>query len=220
MKYIKKIINKISSMTISRFDDQCIKLLEKEIVGSCDTLLDIGCGHSSPIQRFSSRLRYSVGIDCYEPYLLESRKAKIHHEYKLIDALQIENHFKAKQFDCVLASDLIEHLSKENGLELIIMMERIAKKKVILFTPNGFVPQGECDSNPYEVHLSGWEIGGIKRLGFNKIVGVNGWKLLRKEKGFLRWRPVLIWNVISLLTQVITNKYPKYAFNIFCVKDL
>jgi hypothetical protein len=219
MSVILKIPRKFVDLITRHFGHQYERLLEKEIVGICETLLDIGCGPSSPIQRFSSRLRYSVGIDFFEPYLCRSQKANIHNEYRLLNALEIKNHFDAKSFDCVLAADMVEHLSKGDGLKLISIMERLARKKVIVFTPNGFLRQFEPDSDPYSTHLSGWEVGEFENLDF-KVIGVNGWRLLRKERGFIRWRPVLMWDVISLLSEIPTAKHPKHAFQLFCVKHL
>ena len=159
-------LKKIDNLLFAGFCDQYPKMLEREILGSCETLLEVGCGSRSPIRRFSRNLQYSVGIDCYAPVIIESRRAAIHNEYKILDALEIGEVFAKKSFDCVLASDLIEHLSKEDGLKLIAMMEAIARKKVIIFTPNGFLPQNEYAGNEFQAHLSGWEVDEMKNKGF------------------------------------------------------
>jgi 2-polyprenyl-3-methyl-5-hydroxy-6-metoxy-1,4-benzoquinol methylase len=199
--------------------DQYLKLLEKEIVGCCETLLDIGCGPSSPIKNLSSKFKQTVGVDCYEPCILQSRSLRIHDEYKIMNALEVGEYFKAKSFDCVLASNLIEHLSKKDGLKVILMMERIAKKKVIISTPNGFIAQDGYDVNPYEVHLSGWEVDEMEKMDF-RVIGMNGWKLLRGEVAAIKWRPSAFWESVSLLTQMVTTNHPKYAFQLLCIKDL
>ena len=144
----------------------------------------------------------------------------IHHAYVVVDVMNIGNAFAEKSFDCVFASDLIEHLNKEDGLKLIAMMERIARKKVIIYTPNGFLPQGEVDNNPAQIHRSGWTVNEMKLLGYNRIIGINGWKPIRGELAKIRLSPQFIWERISLLSQPIVKRFPKYAFHILCIKDI
>ncbi|MBU4242294.1 MAG: SAM-dependent methyltransferase, partial [Nanoarchaeota archaeon] len=122
-------------------------------------------------------------------------------------------------FDCVLASDLIEHLTKEEGNKLIKMMEKIAKKRVIIFTPNGFLPQGEFNKNPWQVHKTGWTVEEMQKKGY-KIIGINGIKSLRKEFTTIKYKPRFFWTIISDLTQIWTRNHPKYAFQILCIKDI
>ncbi len=81
---------------------------------------------------------YCVGIDIFEHSLEKSKKKKIHNEYYEIDYSQAEKSFEENSFDCVLASDFIEHLEKEEGYRLLKVVEKLARKKVIIFTPNGF----------------------------------------------------------------------------------
>ena len=189
----------------------------KKAIGDCKTLLDVGCGSSSPIKSFSNKL-YCVGVDAFEPSIEKSKKEQIHNKYYKMDVLEIGKNFKPKSFDCVLASDLIEHLTKEEGFKLLEMMEKIAKKKVIVFTPNGFLSQGEYDNNPWQVHKSGWTVDEIKKRGY-KIIGINGWKPLRGEFASVKFRPKLLWVIISDITQVFVRNNPKKAFQILCVKE-
>src|SRR5688572_22584485 len=123
-------------LLIEPFEEPLARELEREVVGSCATLLDIGCGPNSPIKRFAHRLERTVGIDQFDGYLARTRDAAIHSEYRQGDALEIETIFGPRSFDCVVALDLIEHLEKADGLRLLEAMERVARKKVIVFTPN------------------------------------------------------------------------------------
>ncbi len=62
--------------------------------------------------------------------------------------------------DAVICIDVLEHLTKKEGLEFIKKMEKWAKKKIIIFT-NGYVPQ-DVDKNPLQIHKSGWSYNEFK----------------------------------------------------------
>ena len=202
------------------FSDYFVRVLERECIGgNCKTLLDIGCGKCSPIYRFSGKMNHTVGIDAFEPVIEESRKLKIHNEYKVMECKDIVNEFEENSFDCVCALDFIEHLSKEDGLKLIDSMEKIARKKVIIFTPNGFLPQGVHNGNPFQPHLSGWEVEEMKAMGY-RIIGIGGLKFLKGEVAKIKWHPEFFWRRISWLSQPVVTNQPEKAFAILCIKAL
>lgn len=188
--------------------------LKKELEG-CETVLDLGCGRSSPLRYCP--VTYSVGVELFEPYLEESKKMKIHNEYILADIKKVE--FKPKSFDCVIALDVLEHLTKKEGAELIKKMENVAKKKIIIFTPNGFSRQDEYDEDKLQIHKSGWTVDEFKKRGY-EVKGINGWKPLRKEKAEFRFRPRIVNLLLSDLTQKITYHLPRSAFQLLAVKTL
>lgn len=181
----------------------------------CYSILDLGCGSNSPIQYY--HFHYSIGVELFEQYIQQSKTRRIHSDYIKADIRKIE--FKEKSFDAVLALDVVEHLTKEEGHELIQKMEKWAKKKIIIFTPNGHLHQNGYDDNPLQLHKSGWKVKEFKELGF-KVFGINGWKTLRGYRAELRFKPELIWQIISDLTQEITYYYPKFAFQLFCVMEV
>lgn len=203
---IKKILRKIFPQP----DD----LLEKELRG-CRSVLDLGCGCSSPLQYI--KVPYSVGVELFEPYLKESKKKGIHDEYILADIRKVE--FKPKSFDCVLALEVLEHLPKEEGYKLLEKMEGVARKKIVITTPNSFIPQEEYDANIFQIHRSGWTVDDLKKLGF-RITGMRGLKYMRKERGELRGGPKALEMPLTALTHHVTSLYPKLAALLFAVKDL
>lgn len=188
--------------------------LKRELSG-CDAVLDLGCGHHSPIQRCN--IPFSVGVEVFEPYLQESKRRGIHSQYIQADIRQIE--FKPKSFDAVIAVEVLEHLTKQEGAELVHKMERWARKKVVVTTPNRYLWQGTYDNNPLQEHRSGWSVKELRKLEF-KVVGLNGWKRLRGYKGSIKYEPAFLWGRISDLTQKITFYYPKLAFQLFAVKKI
>ncbi len=65
--------------------------------------------------------------------------------------------FDAGSFDVVMALDVIEHLSKDQGYLLIYEMERLSSRLAVVFTPNGWVWQPPSENNPFNAHISGWK---------------------------------------------------------------
>lgn len=187
--------------------------LKRDLSG-CQSVLDLGCGWDSPIS--SCGVSYSVGVEGFLPYLEESKKKKIHNKYINADVKEVD--FEAGSFDAVIAIDVLEHLKKEDGWALLAKMEAWSKKKIIIFTPNGFIAQDDYDSNSLQVHRSGWSVCDLENLGF-KVRGMNGLKKLRGTyRSFVRFKPALFWELMSDCTQKITYFLPEAAFALFAVK--
>ncbi|MER3525105.1 MAG: SAM-dependent methyltransferase [Ignavibacteria bacterium] len=191
-----------------------LNTMRKELA-DCRSCLDIGCGADSPVRHL--RFEYSVGVDAYEPLLQEARRKHTHHEIHRVDARDIGRTFSPGEVDCCVALDLIEHLTKEDGLHLIADMERIASKKILLFTPNGFLPQHQHEDDLQE-HLSGWTSGEFERLGF-RVLGMLGWKALCGEYHQHRVKPKILSGVLSALSHLCyTRHHPEHAAALVCIK--
>jgi hypothetical protein len=211
---MKDLIKSIYKKVIFPSSKDYLTLLRKELQ-NCTTVLDLGCSRNSPIQFCS--VPYSVGVELFEPYLEESKRKGIHNQYIKADIRKLS--FKQNSFDAVLALDVLEHLSNEESYELIEKMEEWAKKKVIIFTPNGFVWQNGYDNNPLQIHKSGGSVSELKNIGF-KVYGINGYKILRGYNAEIKFKPRLFWMIISDFTQKFTYLFSKYAFQLFCVKTI
>lgn len=184
----------------------------------CPKVLDVGCGCASPLQYLG--LTQSVGIDGYEPAINDARKAKTHSEFVVGDIRQLPNVFKPKQFDACVALDVIEHLPKEDGFQLIRAMESVAKKRIVFLTPNGFLPQRHQERDDLQEHLSGWTAEEMKQLGFS-VLGMLGPKELRTEFHRLKRSPKPFWAMVSLWKQMtFSRNHPDTAAAILCYKDL
>lgn len=189
----------------------------KHLLKDCDSILDIGCGSSSPLRYIECEK--SVGVDIYKPALEQAGKNNTHGKFYLCSSKDISKKFKPKQFDCCVGLDLIEHLPKKEGFQLVKDMEILARKKIIIFTPNGFLPQQD-KYNPYQNHRSGWVVDEMINLGF-KVIGMFGDKVLKGEGYGLRYKPKILWALVSELTQYLYVKhYPKRAAALLCIKNL
>lgn len=191
----------------------------EEAIGNTDSLLDVGCGINSPVMHLSKRPKHLIGVDGFQPSIDESRRRNVHDDYVCSDLLDIDKHFTENSFECVMALDVIEHFPKEKGFELLEKMEKLASKRVVVFTTNGFQPQDEHSGNVLQKHVSGWSVEEMQQRGYD-VVGINGWKPLLGEFALPRFRPKSFWTVISRLTQYLVRNRPESAFQILCIKYL
>jgi len=125
--------------------------LSSKLDRNAQSCLDVGCGRGAfeVIQSF-----YSVGCDIDHSYLIKARKKGYYDNLVRCDARQLP--FKPKSFDIAICVEVIEHLDKAGGIELLRQMEEIASRQVIITTPWGYYPMKEREDNPYLFHLSGW----------------------------------------------------------------
>jgi SAM-dependent methyltransferase len=183
----------------------------------CQTVLDVGCGNFSPL-RFLPQ-SHVVGMDGYTPAIEEACRSGTHNEYFRGNVLQIGKLFPDRRFDACVALDVIEHLPKEDGWQMLTDMERLATKRVIIFTPNGFIPQNSQNGDLQE-HLSGWTAGEMRQRGY-RIFGMYGPKSLRGEYHKIKHQPRAFWLLVSFLGHYFyTHSHPEKAAAIFCVKEL
>ncbi|MBM2823980.1 MAG: hypothetical protein HW413_2726 [Thermoleophilia bacterium] len=188
-------------------------------VGEAQSVLDVGCGNNSPLGRFQARPEHSTGVDIYAPWIAESSAKGIHDEYVQLNVLSIAERFASRSFDVVLCCDLLEHLTKQDGRNLLDQMERVARSRVVVLTPNGFLPQGATWGNPYQVHRAGWSAAELHACGY-RVSGLSGLALLRGERGTIRWRPARLWTAVSKLTEPLGHVRPELAFHLLAVKDV
>lgn len=211
----KTVIQAIYYNIYSVFFPNYYNELDKELTNNY-TILDVGCGDNSPLIHCRKRGE-RTGVDIHEPSIEISKNKNIHDKYICCDVLDIDKHFQPNSVDIVLASDLIEHLPKPQGYELMEKMETIARHKVIIFTPNGLTKQEPFDGNEYQRHLSGWDYKEMVAYGYD-VIGINGFYKLRTERARIRFKPFILWLIISDITQHITKRYPRLAYQILCVK--
>jgi SAM-dependent methyltransferase len=189
--------------------------LTRELRG-CRTVLDLGCGENSPLRWVKKSFR-SVGVETFQPAIEISQALGIHDDYVNSDVLAAD--FPERSFDAVLALDLIEHLPHTDGLVLLERMERFAARKVIVFTPNGFLPQDTFNHNPFQEHKSGWTVADFRSRGY-RVLGINGLKPLRGRGTQPVIRPRLLGRVISDITRPLAHRCPELAFQLLCIKDI
>jgi len=188
-------------------------------IKDCDTVLDLGCGYKSPLEDLKEKKRYTVGVDAFRPYIEKSIKKGIHDDYFVMDILDVYKKFNSKSFDCIILMDVIEHLERIDVIRLLINIINISKKRIIVFTPNGFLQQNEYHNNIYQIHRSGWNVEDLRMMGF-KIYGIRGLKWLRGELAKINHRPINLWRFISMISDKFVKHFPQFAFQLLCIKEV
>ena len=182
----------------------------------CGTVLDLGCGDDSPLRFLPNA--HLVGIDGYQPALEAARSRGTHDEFFAGDAKSIREMFPDRRFEACVALDVIEHLPKDEGWRMLEDLERLATRRVIIFTPNGFISQHGHGGDLQE-HLSGWNADEMRQRGY-WVYGVYGPKSLRGEYARIRYRPRVFWVLVSILAHYChTRSRPEKSAAIFCVKN-
>jgi SAM-dependent methyltransferase len=195
----------------------CLVSEIRSALAGCKNVLDVGCGSTSPM-RFVVNA-HATGLDGYGPALEEARRNRTHNDFVLGDVKRIPDLFPNRRFDACIALDVIEHLEKQDGWLLLDHMERLATRRVVIFTPNGFIPQKSKDGDLQE-HLSGWTAEDLRSRGY-RVFGMSGPKSLRGEYHRIRYRPRPLWVVISILCHYShTRSHAEKSAAIFCVKEL
>lgn len=190
-----------------------VRELQRALSG-CDTILDIGCGGLSPL-RFVEAKRL-VGVDGWRPNVVEAIKNGTHDVVLEGRAEDLGNILRGEKFEGVTALDVIEHLPKNEGLQFLKTVEKIAQKVVIVLTPNGFLQQRSVNGD-LEEHLSGWTPEDMAGLGYT-VTGMYGHKSLRGECQNLKGRPRFIWGIASQITHYFyTRRHPESAAALFCI---
>ena len=179
----------------------------------------MGCGTSSPLAEGRDRFERLVGVDAFPEAIEASRTRGSHDELIELDVRRLDEQFAPRSFDAVVAIDLLEHLERTEGLELLAGMERVARQRVVVFTPNGFVEQGPREANPFQVHRSGWSATDLESLGY-RVTGIHGLRVLRGEEASIRFRPERVWSLASDLTQPVVRRVPRLAFHLLGVKEV
>lgn len=207
-----------------------IYILKKNLI-DCQSVLDLGCGPFSPLQ-YCENVKYSVGVEAFPQYLNESKRKKIHSRY-IKKRIQDIN-FLPKSFDAVILIDVLEHLSKDDGLRLLKKAEFWARKKIIITTPNGYFPMDKVDKNIFQKHLSGWTLNTLHNLGF-KCYGLAGIKFFyskenrvdsimeHKEINYfanMRFKPQKLFYFINSLFQIINYYFPLKSFELLAIKEI
>lgn len=107
------------------------QLVQEEIKKE-DSVISLGCGILQEIDGL--KCKSFKGIDIYEPYIKKVKEKG--YDIELQDITKMK--YSENSYDIVLALDIIEHLKFIDVKKLIPLFKKMAKKKVIIYTPSKF----------------------------------------------------------------------------------
>jgi len=190
------------------------------------TILDIGCGDGNFMKGLAVGEKWKIiGIDIYPKSLEEAREKNVYADLIKGDIIKIAKDLvnKKQKFDLVFCSATIEHLSKKDGFILLRQVEKLASKKIIFGTPNGFMnnPKKFLGENKYQVHKSGWTQKEFEELGY-KVYGA-GLKGVWSEEGYARSNIPLVSissRLLSLMLSPLLYFFPSLSEDLISLKDM
>lgn len=141
------------------------------------TILDLGSGNMKFVKELKAKVTTLDVWDKFHPDIVH-------------DLEQLPLPFENDSFDFITAIDVIEHIDKAVGLELLKELKRVAKKGIIIFTPKFWTPNEESYFNPksdyfrnkhdlhkscwYEEDFKGYEViceeGYLEKYFFRKLI--------------------------------------------------
>lgn len=197
----------------------------KKSIGEAETILDLGCGDGSLMEFIAIGEDWKVtGVDIFRKNITAAAKRKVFVQTIRRDIVDVVEEMikKRKKFDVVFCSQVIEHISREKGEQLLKIVDRVAKKRIVMGTPRGFMHQPDVflGDNPHQVHESGWNEEDFRKHGY-KIFGV-GFGPAWSEHGMARsdYKTVsTIVAVISYIMSPVVYYLPFLAAGMLCIKD-
>ena len=105
-------------------------LLRNSFVG-CKTFLDVGCGTGEYLSFAWRSMEYVCGLDISKRYLYRCKSSKTN---DLVLGNSENLPFQNQVFDCLLCSEVIEHIRSQKAAIHEIL--RVSRKSVLLSTPN------------------------------------------------------------------------------------
>lgn len=150
------------------------------------SVLDVGCGKGNTIARVRAARR--VGLDAAAPCVAWCRS---HHRdqdvhFVQYDVRRICELFDNDAFECVYGMDIVEHLDKNGGLQLVHDCEVLASKCTMFFVPVGNHPQTDdpcgMGNEHFQQHRSTWYPEDMERLGYDVYYYPDWHKNISPEK--------------------------------------
>ncbi len=138
-----------------------------------DSILDVGMGRGN----YGWFLRQDViwkgvltGLEVWAPYVvghdaLAGGNRDYYNHIEVGDVRECDLFIKELAPDVVFAFDVIEHMVQAEGIEVIAMLRRYAKREVLVSVPIVVYPQGSIHGNPHEEHKHDWTVEEMTAIG-------------------------------------------------------
>ena len=198
-------------------DYSYLRWLRRDLA-DCESILELGCGSNSPILRIGLGSRTDA-VDIWQPYVDKHNAAQHYRQCFYGDILTLDEPLKA--YDAVVMLDVLEHLPKDEvaRARLFENMERWACKRVVLFTPNGYIDNNLVDDDPWQAHVSSWEPEDYRKRGY-VVHGATGLRWILGKGSLPRWHPYSVFAIIAMTSMRFIYNKPEWAWHSYAVKEL
>ena len=117
------------------------ELIQKEVTDE-DSIIDLGCGIMSATDGLNSLI---LGVDIWDKYL-----DHIKNKFQTVKiSMEETDRFMDKSYDVVLCLDVLEHLEYSLALKILDECKRIARRKVIIYTPSIHKDNSEAEKDAW-----------------------------------------------------------------------
>ncbi len=147
--------SRVETVIKRKVEDRKTFLISK-YAPKCNKILDLGCGSGVYFPALREKGNIIVGID------INSTLCRISSErgYIVVNADAERLPFKNKSFDCIWASEIIEHFFT---LDIIDEIERIAISRILITMPNPISPHYKVPT-----HVLNYSVSSLKNTLNNK----------------------------------------------------
>lgn len=149
----------------------------REYTKPTDKLLSLCCGIGFELDYSNTKM--ITGVDISKPYIDELKIRKPYIDCINMDALSFVKDCASKSYDVISFIDGLEHIPKNDGLEILKELPRIAKRTIILFTQEGYLRNephnawGISGADEYQTHKSAWFIKELESMGYTLVASSN-----------------------------------------------
>lgn len=119
-------------------------------------VLDLGAGIGTYSKLLRRKHRYLataawIAVEVWKPYI-EKYNLRLMYDQVYNEDIRTFDYKKLKWVDCTFIGDVLEHMTKEEAIDVVNKVSEISKI-IIISIPIIHMPQGEAEGNPYEVHV-------------------------------------------------------------------
>ena len=136
------------------------------------TILDLGIGYGmngAGIRNWYSKDVHITGIEGFEKY--RNPMWDLYTEVLIRDIRDFLQYCVAFEefYDMVIMTDVLEHFTKEEGIEILKMIAFITKKAAVVSTPAIWFDQEAVNENELERHHCVWSVDEFKEQGWGIV---------------------------------------------------
>lgn len=158
--------------------------LHEETHGA-SVVVDLGAGFFDKL-RYAPPMCKKIGIEIFPAYLGFAPPGVI---ARLGDIREWDMILKHDDCDVAMLIDVIEHMSKADGITLLRGLKEVFRK-ILVMTPDGFVEQNDDVTgyeNSWQVHECGWTKEELEAEGFIVSVQENFHPHISRNALFAVW---------------------------------